>query len=107
MTAPPLSLDADQKRALNLLAAGNRDVLGVLAAVATRQRRSLEWHARARQTLSGGRSQLPYFSPVLPLCIEEARGAASFAPMGTTSWTRIWAIRRAFWATIRPRWWPP
>ncbi|WP_019008406.1 aminotransferase class III-fold pyridoxal phosphate-dependent enzyme [Deinococcus aquatilis] len=74
MTAPPLSLDADQKRALNLLAAGNRDVLGVLAAVATRQRRSLEWHARARQTLSGGRSQLPYFSPVLPLCIEEARG---------------------------------
>ncbi|MFB9994574.1 aminotransferase class III-fold pyridoxal phosphate-dependent enzyme [Deinococcus oregonensis] len=72
MTAPPLSLDADQKRALNLLAAGNRDVLGVLAGVATRQRRSLEWHARAQQVVSGGRSQLPYFSPVLPLCTEEA-----------------------------------
>ncbi|UQN09208.1 aminotransferase class III-fold pyridoxal phosphate-dependent enzyme [Deinococcus sp. QL22] len=73
MTAAPLALDAEQKRALNLLAAGNRDVLGVLAGVATRQRRSLEWHARAQQALSGGRSQLPYFSPVLPLCLAEAQ----------------------------------
>ncbi|MDB5046019.1 MAG: hypothetical protein JWQ08_2069, partial [Deinococcus sp.] len=72
-TTAPLALGADQKRALNLLAAGNREVLGVLARVATRQRRSLEWHARAQQAVSGGRSQLPYFSPVLPLCLEEAQ----------------------------------
>ncbi len=74
MTTTPLLLDADHKRALNLLAAGNRDVLGVLAGVATRQRRSLDWHARAQGSLSGGRSQLPYFSPVLPLCLEQAQG---------------------------------
>ena len=74
MTAPTLILPAEQKRALATLCAGNREVMGAVQQVALRQVKSSEWHARSLQSASAGRSQLPYFSPVLPLCIAEAQG---------------------------------
>ncbi|ULH14291.1 aminotransferase class III-fold pyridoxal phosphate-dependent enzyme (plasmid) [Deinococcus sp. KNUC1210] len=69
------TLSAEQSRSLATLCGGNRAVLGVAAQVATRQRRSLEWHARSLDSVAAGRSQLPYFSPLLPICTESAQGA--------------------------------
>ena len=69
------TLSADQSRSLATLCGGNRAVLGMAAQVATRQRRSLEWHARSLDSVAAGRSQLPYFSPLLPICIDSAQGS--------------------------------
>ncbi|WP_425144792.1 aminotransferase class III-fold pyridoxal phosphate-dependent enzyme [Deinococcus sp.] len=69
------TLSADQGRSLATLCGGNRALLGVAAQVATRQRRSLEWHARSLESVSAGRSQLPYFSPLLPICALSAAGS--------------------------------
>lgn len=74
MTAPPLVLTEEQRRALATLCAGNRAVMGAVQQVALKQRTSLEWHARSLETISAGRSQLPYFSPVLPLAVARAQG---------------------------------
>ncbi|THF85588.1 aminotransferase class III-fold pyridoxal phosphate-dependent enzyme [Deinococcus sp. KSM4-11] len=74
MTSAPLVVTGEQRRALATLCAGNRSVMGVVQQVAVRQRTSLEWHARSLESASAGRSQLPYFSPVLPLCVARAQG---------------------------------
>lgn len=68
-------LSPDQKRALSTLADGNPAVLGALLGVAARQSRSLAAHARSLSSTTSGRSQLPYFSPVLPVMMAEAAGA--------------------------------
>lgn len=75
MSAPALTLPAEQKRALAILCAGNRQVMGAVQQVAVRQAGSLAWHARSLQSVSAGRSQLPFFSPVLPLCVRSAQGS--------------------------------
>lgn len=45
-----------------------------IASIAERQRGSVALHRRALESLSGLPMQLPYASPILPLCVERAEG---------------------------------
>lgn len=71
----PWTLSAEQGRSLSTLCGGNRAALGVAAQVVARQRRSLDWHARSLESVAAGRSQLPFFSPLLPICADSAQGS--------------------------------
>ncbi|MEZ4630392.1 MAG: aminotransferase class III-fold pyridoxal phosphate-dependent enzyme [Deinococcales bacterium] len=68
-------LTVEQKRSLATLCGNNKAVHGMVTSVVSKQRQSLAWHARSLESLSAGRSQLPYLMPLLPICIDSAQGA--------------------------------
>jgi len=61
--------------ALRRLAPGKAGFAELLAQLASRQRRSLEWHDRARRSGAGLPAQLPYESPLLPVYVDRADGS--------------------------------
>lgn len=70
----PLRLTAAEEMTVRLLCAGSDALRNVVEEVARRQPGSIAWHRRAEAAASGLPSQLPFESPLLPLCVARAQG---------------------------------
>ncbi|MCA1672819.1 MAG: aminotransferase class III-fold pyridoxal phosphate-dependent enzyme, partial [Actinobacteria bacterium] len=70
-----LGLTEHQSAPFSLLYKNNPALRRVFDEVARRQARSLAIHQRALESLSNVPSQLPFASPILPVCVESAEGS--------------------------------
>lgn len=70
-----LGLSPAELSTISFLSRGNKRPLEVFVRVAERQRQSTALHRRALTSLSGLPAHLPYEAPILPICVEEARGS--------------------------------
>lgn len=68
-------LTSQEEQSLSFLYGAHEKLTGLVRQVAERQRGSLEWHRRSLDTTSGLPSQSTFTSPMLPVCVREARGS--------------------------------
>lgn len=68
-------LSPPEIKGIEFLCGQNARMREVINEIIRRQWGSVEWNRRADKSLSGGPSRTPYLSPILPICVESARGS--------------------------------